>query len=305
MVVRWLGLGLASGIAVWTWLAKAEAPIPNELTASLESVGTPAGSVSDAPTLPSGTPPDPAPQVVLLPIPVPPPAPVRPTRFEAPLTDLAGEPARAIAQRVSRFRSYREEIPGATWRVDDAVLFRVRADAACKKALKDAGVHAHLVERELLTPVPSPVALDGAVAGVTFHSMHTDREVEMACELAVRLPAIAQILKRHGVRVVNVLSSYREEPRTSFHTFGLALDLAAFRTRDSVLVVSKHFELTPGEETCNAQPATEEGKALLAIACDLAASNLVSSVLTPNYNEGHRDHFHLDVRPDDPRVFLR
>jgi hypothetical protein len=41
------------------------------------------------------------------------------------------------------------------------------------------------------------------------------------------------------------------------------------------------------------------------IACDLAQSRHVSTVLTPNYNAGHRDHFHVDVRPDDPRVFVR
>jgi hypothetical protein len=243
--------------------------------------------------------------IVLLPIPVPPPKPAQPTTFEPPAQDLAAEPARAIARRVANFRAYRTEIPGATWRVDEAAVFRVRADAKCKRALRAASVPAHLVERELLTPVPSPVALDGPVAGVTFRSLHADREVEMACELAVRLPAIAEILKRHGVRSVNVLSSYREQPRTSFHTFGLALDLASFRTDRGVLVVSKHFEATPSQLTCDAQPSSEEGRILLAIACDLAASNLVSSLLTPNYNEGHRDHFHLDIRPDDPRVFLR
>ena len=52
-------------------------------------------------------------------------------------------------------------------------------------------------------------------------------------------------------------------------------------------------------------PRQREGKTLLAIACDLAKSQLFSSVLTPNYNAGHRDHFHLDLRPDDPRFFLR
>ncbi len=294
MVARWLGLGLASVIAVWTWMARAELPSASD---HVESQAT-----ADAPLTPEIVAPA---EAVLLPIPVAPPAPPHPRRFAAPASDPAGEAARSIANRVARFRPYRTEIPGATWRVDDAAVFRVRADAECKKALKNAGVRAHLVERELLTPVPSPVALEGSVAGVSFYSLHSDREVEMACELAVRLPAIVEILKRHGVRAVSVLSSYREEPRTSFHTFGLALDLAAFRTRDGVLVVSKHFELSPGQETCNAQPTTEDGKALLAIACDLAASNLVSSVLTPNYNEGHRDHFHVDLRPDDPRVFLR
>jgi hypothetical protein len=41
------------------------------------------------------------------------------------------------------------------------------------------------------------------------------------------------------------------------------------------------------------------------IACDLYRSGKFQSVLTPNYNEGHRDHFHIDIRPDDPRAFLR
>jgi len=45
--------------------------------------------------------------------------------------------------------------------------------------------------------------------------------------------------------------------------------------------------------------------ALVAIACELYRSGKFQSVLTPNYNEGHRDHFHIDIRPDDPRAFLR
>ena len=41
------------------------------------------------------------------------------------------------------------------------------------------------------------------------------------------------------------------------------------------------------------------------MACALFESGVLSSVLTPNYNAGHRDHFHLDIRPDDPRSFIR
>jgi hypothetical protein len=32
---------------------------------------------------------------------------------------------------------------------------------------------------------------------------------------------------------------------------------------------------------------------------------LFNTVLTPNYNAGHRDHFHLDIRPDDQRFYFR
>ena len=107
------------------------------------------------------------------------------------------------------------------------------------------------------------------------------------------------------MRVVHVNSSYREQPRVSFHTFGLALDIASFETRSGPLVVATDFELAPDVATCDAKPASERGRAILALACALADSGLFSSVLTPNYNVGHRDHLHLDIRPDDSRLFLR
>ena len=40
-------------------------------------------------------------------------------------------------------------------------------------------------------------------------------------------------------------------------------------------------------------------RALFEIACALADTHRFSTVITPNYDEGHRNHFHLDARPDD------
>jgi hypothetical protein len=158
----------------------------------------------------------------------------------------------------------------------------------------------------LLTPVPTPVVLTGRVDGVTFHSAHADREVLISCELAQRLQVLTQVLKGHGIVAVDVMSSYREQPRVSFHSFGLALDMLRFRSKTESYTVLTDFERTPDHETCSApEPSSPKAKVLRAIACELAASNTFSSVLTPNYNEGHRDHFHIDVRPDDPRVFVR
>jgi hypothetical protein len=167
------------------------------------------------------------------------------------------------------------------------------------------GIRAHPVARELTTPVVTPVAIDAPIAGVAFVSLHADREIELSCELALRLRALARILKAHGVLAVGVNSSYRDRPKVSFHTFGLALDMMAFRTRTATLVVAEHFEVSADTHTCEASPRSEEGKALLSIVCALADSHLFSTILTPNYNEGHRDHVHLDARPDDPRLFVR
>lgn len=161
------------------------------------------------------------------------------------------------------------------------------------------------LERALETPVPAPVVLTGPVAGVRFRSVQRGRAIELSCEFATRLPALAAILRSHGVHTVHVNSSYRDQPYVSFHTFGLALDVSAFETADGLLTVAGHFALTPDQPTCDASPEAPRARALLAIACEIAASGLFSSVITPNYNEGHRDHMHFDLRPDDPRRFVR
>jgi hypothetical protein len=241
-----------------------------------------------------------------------------------------GDPARAaalgIARRVAGFPNFRGDIPGATWRVDDALVWRVRPQRQCLDALRAAGVPARLLTPEeaavIRAPVPTPVEITGAVGGVTFEPMREDtrappepgtlqalarRKVIVSCELAARMVDVARVLRAHGVRRVEVLSSLRAHPHASFHTLGLALDLARFHTdAGEVLDVARAFVVTPAHETCAApEPADAAARALLRIACDLAASGRLSTVLTPNYNAGHRDHLHIDARPDDPRAFVR
>jgi hypothetical protein len=46
-------------------------------------------------------------------------------------------------------------------------------------------------------------------------------------------------------------------------------------------------------------------RTLQAVACDLWESRLLNTVITPNYNEAHANHFHLDLRPGDNRYYLR
>jgi len=154
--------------------------------------------------------------------------------------------------------------------------------------------------------VPTPVEVSGRVEGVWFRSTHEERTLLLSCEMARRLPIIARIARSHGVRGIDVMSAYRTSPRGSFHTLGLGIDLLRFWTLRGVLSVLDHFDETPDEATCDAlPPARWQARALYDIACALYGTKRFSTVLTPNYNEGHRDHFHLDSRPQDPRMFLR
>jgi hypothetical protein len=234
-----------------------------------------------------------------------PPGP--PATFAAADHDEAGVAARAIAAAVPTFHNYRGDIAGARW-TGDAEAWQVRNAAACLAALHDAGVPAHVYAdptRPLRTPVPTAVELDGPVGGIAFRDH--DAPIRISCELALKLPRIAEILTHHDIVAVDVTSSYRDRPRESFHTFGMALDLGRFEKRDgTLLVVTRDAQGTPGAETCDAPPPrAPRARELRVIACELAATHAFETVLTPNYNTGHRSHFHVDVRPDDTRTFVR
>ena len=151
------------------------------------------------------------------------------------------------------------------------------------------------------------MTLRAAVSRVPFKFMHGAAGAVISGELAARLRDLASVVAKHGVHTVYVMSAYRDHPYPSFHTLGLALDLSRFETADGPLVVKSDFVIDRARETCDEAAADPHDKHRLlhAIACDLAKSKRFSSVLTPNYNVGHRDHFHLDIRPDDPRFFLR
>jgi predicted esterase len=235
------------------------------------------------------------------------PPPLAESEFTASATTQAGQAARRIAQTIPKFTNYRAKIARASWETEPAARWSIRDNEACLRELRDKQIPFRESTAVLHTPVPSPVEVTGPVDGVTFRMMHADRTLLMSCELAVRLPDLAKIMKAHGVHTVAVISTYRDKPFSSFHTFGLALDIwKLFMEDGSVLNVLSDFARTPDVETCKApSPGNPRARAMLEIACEIGASKRFSSVLTPNYNEGHRNHFHLDVRPNDPRVFVR
>jgi predicted esterase len=241
-------------------------------------------------------------------VPTCPPLPPLPTQFSTAPDTQAGKAAREIARRVTMFTNYRGKIAGATWTVDPASTWSIREQDVCLAGLAERGVKVEPWNSALPSPVAAPVRLQAAVSGVTFRFMHAAAGVVVSCELAERLIDIANVVKVHGVHTVYVLSAYRDHPFPSFHTLGLALDLSRFDTASGPLTVKTDFVIDRNHETCDAgaaPAANDKARTLRTIACELAASHRFSTVLTPNYNAGHRDHFHVDIRPDDPRLYVR
>lgn len=236
----------------------------------------------------------------------PPAAPRRPRQFLAPPDDPNGPIARQIARMVPGFYNYRAAIPGGSWETSRRAVWRIRPEADCLAALDEAEIPYELVTEALETPTPTPVRITGPVGGVTYAPMRPEHPVLVSCEMAARLPHLSRIARREGTTRIIIMSSHRTRPSISFHRLGMALDIYAFETNRGALSVNDHFLETPAHRTCEADPPEDwRAAALQRIACRLAASRRFSSVLTPNYNDGHRDHFHVDIRPDDDRVFVR
>ncbi|MBN8615214.1 MAG: extensin family protein [Deltaproteobacteria bacterium] len=234
-------------------------------------------------------------------------------RARALRRDPALAVAREIRRRVATFPNFRGQVPHGVFTEDPARVFAVRATPRCLEELDRITAQSpgftHETFRTGRSPIPSPVRLEGNLLGVSFRKMREGAPFIVSCELAARLPRVAAVLRDHRIAEVHVLSSWRLEPRTSFHTMGMALDLARFvRDDGSVLDVEHDYPMHPDRPTCegiDTTPVDDPAHALEALACDLAARAGLSTVITPDYSEGHRDHFHIDVRPDDPRLFVR
>lgn len=221
-------------------------------------------------------------------------------------TDPSLRVARVLAERVQRTRAFRETYrgPSVFWTRPGA-LWSIQPERECHRALTETAIRWRPM-RWTPTPVPAPVEILGSVSSVAFEKKRDGAPLFMSCELALRLPHLASVLRRHDVTSVEVMSAYRREPLASFHSAGLALDLSSFRTSHGVLSVEEHFVTTPDVATCDApEPPDWRARTLLSIACELARSDRWSTVLTPGYGRGHHDHFHIDARPDDVRVFVR
>lgn len=192
----------------------------------------------------------------------------------------------------------------AAWRYGQLSRARCEAELAHRKIP---------FRRESARGVLAPVRLSGPLRGVRFHGEGTAEDWKTSpheivdCRLVLALDDCAEILRRHGIVEVRHYSMYRLPPTSwprakpaTRHLGAVAIDAGQFVKEDgSVLDVDRHFHGAIGARTCGPgaapRPATTEAKALRALLCEIVAARLFNVVLTPNYNQPHKNHFHLEV----------
>ncbi len=156
--------------------------------------------------------------------------------------------------------------------------------------------------------VATPLRLSAALRGIRFIAPDNKYGV-LDCRLALVLDELAEILSKHEVSAVFVDSMYRPKARLngthkpSQHSYGLAIDIMGFQLADGRTLMVKsdwHGALTAPSCGPGSQPVENvpEALKLRSIVCDVAQKYLFHHMLTPNYNDAHKDHLHFDVKRD-------
>ncbi len=170
----------------------------------------------------------------------------------------------------------------------------------CHQALRDAGATFTRTRRAGITQA---VSIDGALGGVTYQ-LAGRAPMVIDCSLALSLALAGRYLVALGIDHATVSSAHskrnvRGSNRPSKHSFGLAVDIPALRgPRLGALSVAGDFEQGLGDGMdCIGQPLTPAGGALKVAQCQLVHSGLFHLVLSPDYDDAHHDHFHLEAKP--------
>jgi len=182
---------------------------------------------------------------------------------------------------------------------------------ACMKELEDRKIpHS---PAGALEGVDAPVRVSGPIHGVSFEQVNRSNEESLNsdtsvldCRLLLGIDDFTEQLVEQGIEKVGYIGAYRHEEGViapgERHPSGLAIDIAWVQKRDGTrLEVQRDFEGHIGAKTCGrgaqvpARTATA-ARELRKIVCDAASMRIFNLVLTPNYDQGHYNHVHLEVR---------
>ena len=159
--------------------------------------------------------------------------------------------------------------------------------------------------------VADPVTIMTPINGMQFRYLgnaNVRPMFFMDCSLARSLLEAAAHLRSQGVVEVTDIGVYNYRcigggtpPNCangiSQHAYAKAIDIAGFTDADGVYYsVNDDWVIDPTtEKTCEAATSNELDAFLHQMICQLKAAKVWNIVLTPNYNDAHRNHFHVDL----------
>lgn len=177
----------------------------------------------------------------------------------------------------------------------------------CRAELERRGVSFKPAKRP---GIANGVEITGPLGGIPYTS--AEYALVIDCSLAVSLDEAGRYLRELGVTKAGFSSAYsrrnvRFTNRPSKHSFGLAIDVHTFDVGDlGTLRVDRDYEQGLGDDVdCVGRPLTQGGMVMKIMQCQLVRSGLFHLVLSPDYDDAHHDHFHLEAKPWGERTGLR
>ena len=160
----------------------------------------------------------------------------------------------------------------------------------------------HVTYKKTKKPgIKKPVEITSALGGIEVAG---NEPLVIDCSLAVSLDEAGRYMKALGMTDAHFASAYsrrmvRGTNHPSKHSYGLAIDVSSFTGPDlGTLRIDKDYEQGLGDAVdCVGQPLTQGGAVLKVLQCQLVRSGLFHLVLSPDYDDAHHDHFHLEVKP--------
>jgi len=160
--------------------------------------------------------------------------------------------------------------------------------------------------------VADPVTVTTPINGMVHRYVSNDTPREtffMDCSLALSLARAASHFRRHDIVEVADIGVYNYRcigggtppdcPNgISQHAYAKAIDLAGFTDKNGEFYsVNDDWVIDPDGNTCSAATENDKDAFLHQLICELKADRVWNIVLTPNYNDAHRNHFHVDLTP--------
>jgi hypothetical protein len=177
---------------------------------------------------------------------------------------------------------------------------------ACIELLRDAGSEVEVPAARESEGVEQPVIVR-SLGGIGIeHRGRSRRHSIMDCRLALAILAWSDDLRAAGISKLVHYSAYRPGAHVrstgapSGHSNGLAIDLGVFERADSALDVIEVWTDRRRNVAPCPPPASEpaEQAVLRGVVCRAVERDLFQVVLTPHHDDAHRNHVHVEVRPN-------
>lgn len=186
------------------------------------------------------------------------------------------------------------------------------ATTACLRALDENGViwapwnYDTQYDDGLACTVDDPIRVASPINGVTYryYNQESPGTMAMACELALALHRLGDLLAEHDVTDVLHIGTFNcrkigGTSRLSQHGHGMAIDIWGLEdVQGEDYILERDWE----HETDN--PQDPKAKLLYDIAQGMHDDQIFNIVLTPNYNAAHDNHFHVDLTPGSDFIGL-